>query len=243
MTIGIDWGASTTDVVFVEDNVIVKTHSYETKDIDINGLLMLDGEIRITGSKSKQLGVDYVDEIKAIGLGGKYLSGMDKCLVVSLGTGCCIVNVDEKIKHVGGTGVCGGTLLGLSKQLCGTDDLGEIERLASLGNLENVDLTVKDIIGEGIGKIPAEKTASNFGKLNNNSKEDNALGLVNMIAQSCAMLAIFAADGYKDIILTGKLTKVKKLVEIMDSIAKIYGKKFIVPDNAGVATAVGAAIQ
>ena len=61
-----------------------------------------------------------VNEFTAIGVGGTSLAGKERALVVSLGTGTAIVSVNQaEIRHVSGTGVGGGTLLGLAKHMLG----------------------------------------------------------------------------------------------------------------------------
>ena len=43
------------------------------------------------------------------------MSGLDRAVVVSMGTGTAYVMADKgRVSHLGGTGVGGGTLLGLS---------------------------------------------------------------------------------------------------------------------------------
>ena len=54
--------------------------------------------------------------------------------VVSLGTGTAIVSVEKDgIRHFSGTGVGGGTLLGLSKHMLGVSRLDTLEAMASRG--------------------------------------------------------------------------------------------------------------
>ena len=66
----------------------------------------------------------------------------DRALVVSLGTGTAIVSVNgDKIDHVSGTGVGGGTLLGLAKHMLGVSTIETLEAMARRGDLQRVDLT------------------------------------------------------------------------------------------------------
>ncbi len=245
MKIGIDLGASTTDIVYF-DNKIIKHESFESKDININEILSKfpKESITITGGKSKSLNYKSIDEIQAIGLGAKFLTKKERCLVISLGTGTCIVNVNKEITHIGGTGVGGGTLIGLSKLLANIDNINDFNKYAN-GNTKEIDISVEDIIGDGIGIIPADLTASNFGKADKNHKtEDKLTAIANLVGETCAMLAIMAskATNQNTIILTGKLTQVPIIMEIMKKVGKIYNKQFIIPKNAEIATAIGAAL-
>ena len=55
-----------------------------------------------------------VDEFHAIGKGGLFLTGLTRAIIVSMGTGTAFIIADQNgEKHIGGTGIGGGTLLGL----------------------------------------------------------------------------------------------------------------------------------
>ena len=57
-------------------------------------------------------------ELDAIGHGGLYLSGLDEALVVSLGTGSAFIRASRTngFRHLGGSGVGGGTLAGMAER-------------------------------------------------------------------------------------------------------------------------------
>lgn len=208
----------------------------------------------VTGGKSgglygkKLFGVPvrHVSEIDAIGLGGAFLAGKKSCLVASLGTGTCIVEMrNGKARHFGGTGVGGGTLLGLAKLLLGTKDVFELEAIAAKGNAQKIDLSVGDIIGNGLGVVPARATGSNFAKLSSQKKEDVAAALVKLVAEVNAIAIIFAgrASGLDEIVVAGKTPEVKGFRKRMQAVAGYYGKKLVFPKNAGIATAIGACLK
>lgn len=59
-----------------------------------------------------------MEEFQAIGYGGLKLSGLTDALVVSMGTGTAYVRAGKDgMKHIGGSGVGGGTLMGLASRL------------------------------------------------------------------------------------------------------------------------------
>ena len=67
-----------------------------------------------------------VSEFVSVGLGGLYQSGLDEAIVVSMGTGTALIYAKRKkdgelakVKYLGGTGVGGGTLVGLSRKILG----------------------------------------------------------------------------------------------------------------------------
>ena len=164
-----------------------------------------------------------------------------------MGTGTPFVSVkDGDITHVGGTGVGGGCLLGLAKHILNINTLRTLESLAEKGNLRNVDLSVADIARGPVGDLPADATASNFGKVTEDSTEaDRALAIINLISETLLVMSVFAARAcqQENVVLTGKLVKVRKLVDIMKDRGKMFEIKLTVPKYAEYATAIGAAVS
>ena len=189
-------------------------------------------------------------EFECVGLGGLYLSGLDDAIVVSMGTGTALIHATKKngsavAEYLGGTGVGGGTLLGLSRQMLGVDTVDHLEQLAETGDLSKIDLRIGDISGDESFQINKEITASNFGKLSDiANKHDIALGISNMVAETIAMLAVFAARsfGIKDVVLTGNLTCLPSITKVFEGLEKNFGVRFIIPENAQFATVIGAAL-
>ena len=193
-----------------------------------------------------------VPEFTSIGLGGLYLSGLDEAVIVSMGTGTAVIHAKRTgsktaINYLGGTGVGGGTLIGLSRKMLGVDTIEHIEQLCAGGDLDKVDLRIKDI--SDISLFPSvnhELTAANFGKLSDiATKQDIALGIANMVAETIAMIAIFAARGHgvNDIILTGNLTSFSPIRETIVSLGPTFNTKFTVPKYAQFGTVIGAALS
>lgn len=186
------------------------------------------------------------DEFHSVGIGGLTLSGKNEALVVSMGTGTAYVRATrDSIIHIGGSGIGGGTLVGLSDKLFNENDFEAINLVALTGNLSNVDLSIDDISKGIISNLPSHTTASNFGKIKNTASDgDLAFGLINMVFQTIGMLAVFACrnDHIKTVVLTGALTTLPQAREIFDFLQGLYNIEFIIPDNAVFATAIGAAI-
>ena len=189
---------------------------------------------------------ERIDEFVAIGNGGLALSGKEEALVVSLGTGTAFVRAGRLgCVHMGGSGVGGGTLAGLSWHIFHENDHGAMARLAEQGDLSKVDLMISDICTNEVGTLPSHITASNFGKITSAaSKEDIAMGLVNMVFQTVGMLSVFALknDKVKDVVLTGSLANMSLAPKIMSVVEEISDVKFFIPENATFATAIGAAL-
>lgn len=268
IVIGIDVGGSTTKIAgFYSRKEIISTLQVKATDpmtsvygalgrfINVNHLELEDVErIILTGvgasvfdSNLYNIPTQKVDEFRAIGLGGLELSGKPEALVVSMGTGTAYIRASmEKIEHIGGSGVGGGTLVGLCSRLAGANHFESIMDMAAGGNLDNVDLMIEDISKEQVGSFPPHTTASNFGKMRDSaSVSDVTLGVINMVFQTIGTLAVFACknDTIQDIVLTGSLTTVPQVQEIFQSLSVLYGVNFIIPDNAIYATATGAALS
>ncbi len=191
-----------------------------------------------------------VSEFQSVGLGGLYLSGFDEAIVVSMGTGTALIHAKKegnvtKTTYLGGTGVGGGTLLGLSRKMIGVDTVEHFEAMCAGGNLNNIDLRIKDISGDKDFQINSEITASNFGKLSDlATKDDIALGIANMVAETIAMLSVFAARSFnvKTVVLTGNLTALKPITDVFVGLEANFGVKFIIPEMSQFATVIGAAL-
>jgi len=266
---GIDVGASATKGVLVEDLKIVNSYIVPTVDAVFSAsevmeyLTAMVGDhykdtieaIAVSGGGSRKIGdmildlpVKKVDEIKANGLGGLLLTKKSKGLIATVGTGTSMVAAYERgksVKHVCGTGVGGGTILGLSKRLLRIDDFSGIESKASRGNANRVDLTVGDIVGGRVGIVPAEATASNFGRLIGEATEDDvAAGIFNMVSQVIGVLAAMAAKAYgleEDGVLVGRVVKSRIVSENIHHTMELFGVHACVPDNCEYCTAFGAA--
>ena len=266
--LGIDVGGSTTKIVGFNSNkdlispILVTANDPITslygafgKFTDKNSISLSEiDKIMVTGVGSSYItkplhGVpcNHCTEFECIGLGGLYLSGLDEAIVVSMGTGTAIVHAKKNSspKYLGGTGVGGGTLTGISKKLLGVSKIDDIIELASQGNLKNVDLRVSDITRKSIPGMSSELTAANFGNVSDlASKGALAFGLINLVFESVAMLALFAsrANGVKNIIMTGNLTRIPQAKRIFEALNSTFDSNYIVPELSQFATVIGCAM-
>ncbi len=267
--IGIDVGGSTTKIVGFRDNSMmiapqfVKAADPLTSLYGAFGKFTVENNIDLSDIDKVMLtgvGSSYVTkplygltceravEFECVGRGGIYLSGLHEAIVVSMGTGTAIIHAtkDGKTDYLGGTGVGGGTVVGLSRKMLGMDDIGHIVEIAKDGSLDNVDLRIKDMYDQKSSIALAENmTAANFGKLSDlASPGDIALAILNMVFETAGMLAIFAArsKNLHDIVLTGNLTSIPQAKEIYAALENIFDVHFIIPENAQFACAIGAAL-
>ena len=267
--IGLDIGGSTTKIVGWTGEKLIDPMFVSATDpltsaygafgrfTAENGIALSDIHcVRMTGVGSAYInppiyGVPCVSvsEFTCAGMGGLYSSGLERAITVSMGTGTALIYAErgKEMKYLGGTGVGGGTLMGLSKKLLGVDTIDSIVELASGGDLANIDLRISDITRPDLlPGMAMDMTASNFGKVSDlASREDLALGILNMVYESIGMLAVFASRqfGVRDIVLTGNLSKVPQAKTIFDTLDRLFDVNFIIPENSGFATVIGAAIS
>ena len=226
----------------------------------LNGIDLSDvNKVMITGVGSAFVdntlyGIDtcHLSEFECVGRGGLYVSGYSKAIIVSMGTGTAVVAAEKGtvgsgsgFEYMGGTGVGGGTIVGLSKQMLGISDIDHLIALADGGDLEKGDLRISDITKKDLGGLPSYMTASNFGKLSDiATKDDLALGIINMVFESIGMLAVFAArsKNTRDIVLTGNLSKMPQAKPIFDILSNMFDMNFVIPEYSEFATVIGAAL-
>jgi type II pantothenate kinase len=203
------------------------------------------GRYRDLPDKLDGFTIRKVDEIQAVGLGGLSLAGAEAGLVVSAGTGTAMVAARKgDIHHVTGSAVGGGTLLGLSKLILGTEDVHKIDGLAMAGDASRVDIMLSEATGGEVGRLPAEANAVNLGRLergNGYSREDLAAGLVRLVAQVIAVIAINAANAedLAQIILIGHLMDLGSIRREIGLVGEFYQRTFTIPENPGFGTVMG----
>lgn len=266
--IGIDVGGSTTKIVgYYENGKLIGRQKVEAADPQTSAYGALGKFINESKLKLKQVkqivltgvgasvfkkniyGIStcQVDEFQAIGLGGLALSKKEEAIVISMGTGTAFVRADKNgIRHIGGSGVGGGTVLGLCGRLCGARSFDTIIELAKQGDLHKVDLHIADISASDIATLTADVTASNFGKMADNcTAADLANGTLNMVFQTIGMLAVFACrnDKIKEVVVTGTLSTVPSAKVLFKRVERLYQIKFIIPQHSIYATATGAALS
>jgi type II pantothenate kinase len=276
VVIGIDVGGSTTKIVGFKSEggkrtliapQLIKANDPLTsiygafgKFTDENRLSLADiDRVMVTGVGSAyiqkglySLPCVKVPEFRAIGLGGLYLSGLEEALCVSMGTGTALVHAraGAEMKYLGGTGVGGGTLVGLSKLLTGAESVEHIVELAANGNLSNIDLCIKDItLEDNLDELSRDLTAANFGNVSDLvEKSDISAGLLNMVLETVGMISAFGARsaGVKNIVLTGNLTSLELSKTKFCQFNKMYekeGLRFIIPELSAYATVIGTALS
>ena len=268
IVVGIDIGGSTTKIAgFKGDKMLVPVQISASNAIaslfGAFGKFLYDNklelsdiqQVNLTGvgsSEVKQsiygLPTYRVDEFTANGIGGGYFAGDKKeFMVVSMGTGTSFVGVKDGIPvHLGGIGIGGGTIIGLSKLMLNTNDIDKIQELAAEGKVGNIDLRIGDISKNPLPGLNLEITASNFGKASSRATcEDKAAGIVHMVIESICQTAALIAQGteMKDFILIGALTNFPECEQVSRMIKTMFPDlNFIVPEDGEYGTAIGTAL-
>ena len=267
--LGIDIGGSTTKIVGLRpDGTTIAMHRVQAQDpitslygamgnfLVTNRLQLEDvSRVALTGVGASYvegdiygIPTDKVEEFTAVGVGGLALSGRDRAVVVSMGTGTAFIWAEKgkSVQHLCGSGVGGGTLAGLCSRLCGTRKYQQIVKLAADGDVSRVDLTVGDLTRNSHPSLPLDITAANFGNVSDDATPgDFAAGAINMVLQSIGTTAVMACRfcACETVVLTGFMSNLPQARACFDLFTRLHGVRFIIPDNATHATSIGAALS
>ena len=150
IVIGLDVGGSTTKVVGFRDGEMLQSTLVQANDplasayggvgkfLDLNSIRLGDvNRIVATGVGSSYLGPQLLEretrlapEFDSVGLGGLYLAKREQAIVVSMGTGTSFVYAaGQNVQHIIGSGVGGGTLLGLGQAILHSQSFETIAEL------------------------------------------------------------------------------------------------------------------
>jgi hypothetical protein len=232
-------------------------------------------KIIVTGARSDALELD-----NTLSLGGvrldytKYTEvqcismlpgclGIERAVVACIGTGTPFVAVkDASVNfdgiHLGGTGVGGGTFIGLATRMLGVSDPAKVEELAANGNISNVNIMVGDIYKDSpLSDLQNDYTASNFAKsapkaegipgeapIGNSEEapEDIAIGIHRLVAEVVGAMAgqLAKYNGFDTVVFCGSVCDNKIICRTLDDCCKnIYGVKPIYIEHPGFGACYG----
>lgn len=229
--VGIDGGGTLMKIAYEEDGKYhYKKYPIDQMQSALAWLKMITptAKISLTGGKAALIQERYfseatvIPEFKALGQGALFLLKQENLyaqepfLLVNIGTGTSwhLIN-KEKQERILGSGIGGGTLMGLGSILSNEREFSQLVRLAGEGNKNNIDLLVKDVYESKESPIDEMLTASNFAKLSfdeRHSPADLMASLINMIAETIALLSLHA----------GSLQQTKKLYFIGSTVSNNY---------------------
>ena len=267
IVIGIDVGISTTKIVGVRDMQVISPMRITAADPVTSlygafGKYLYENQVDLSDVEQVVLtgvGSAYIekpvyglptskaDEFVADGLGARFESGLDRIIVVSMGTGTSLVLCDgDDIRHIGGISMGGGTLAGLSRILLQTSDINQVAELAKKGDISNIDLTIGDISAHPLPGLPMDVTASLFGKAKTDAnKEDIAVGIIHTVLQTIGSAAVLSAlnSDITQFVLIGNLTLLPQCPDVFPMMEGLYNVRFHIPKYSQFCTAIGAALD
>lgn len=267
--VGIDTGGTLTKLVYVNDQKELAFEVFPSNDFNLLKEWIESHEqiqeIGLTGGRKEQLlsalnvhmPVEYIVEFEATFKGVKYLlekEGYDanNSIVANIGTGTSIHFLkDDTFTRVGGTGIGGGTLTGLSAIMTGIFDFDEITKLAKNGDREPIDLFVKDIFEGMEPPIAGHLTASNFGKVSINKNTDftaeHLLASIQaLIGEVISTLSIQFAEqknADKIVYIGSTLKNNEQLKDAISSYTELKNHKSVFIHDNGFAGAIGALLN
>ncbi|GEK33037.1 type II pantothenate kinase [Kurthia sibirica] len=266
--IGIDAGGTLTKLAYIDEHeqLILKHYpSYKMAEVVAFVEQFKDiAVIGITGGRAEQFkelmskpyNINYVVEFEATLLGVRHLlkkenHHFDQAIITNIGSGTSIHYMRGNTSfRAGGTGVGGGTLIGLGALLTGMYNYDDISESASRGNRKSIDLLVEDIF-QGL-EIPAplspEQTASNFGKIGikkpQQHSNDNMLASVaRLVGEVITTLSIQLSEQHEaDVIIYigTTLTDHDVLKDVIEEYTILKKKTPVFLNDHGFSGAVGA---
>lgn len=262
MKIGIDAGGTLIKVaVLTESGRTFK--KYPSSEIDkVISMLNKDyagDEIYLTGGKAEYIAeklnfdVTSTIEFDATFRGLTQLlkeadMDLDRYVYLNVGTGTSFHQATrDSQKRVGGSGVGGGTMIGLSYLLTGIGDFDKIIERAKDGLRDNVDLKVHHIYNGRPSPIPGDLTASNFGNILNAQKtasaEDQLIAVIGLVAETVTAMAINLADAFdtKNMVFIGStLLNNEVMTDIIYRYSELKNARAFVVPNGEYSGALGA---
>ncbi|SET67327.1 pantothenate kinase [Oceanobacillus limi] len=260
--IGIDVGGSLVKVAY-EERGHIHTKIFSNQEIDelIQWLQLIAprATLYLTGGKSGVLmeklnhKMVQVEEFEATTEGAKYLLQIEKQVIkdhfilVSIGTGTSIYSVTEdSYDRLLGSGIGGGTFMGLGNLLTGESDFRKLRDLASQGDATKCDLLVRDIYAPHEAPLNGDLTAANFGKVFTEKAEnidDRMASLVKLIGETILLLSTQAASStqVEQIVFVGStLNGNKPLKNVLTSFQNLLPYEPIFLEKGSHAGAIGA---
>jgi type II pantothenate kinase len=196
--------------------------------------------------------VTTISEFEASARGANYLlerqgGAAFPYMLVSIGTGTSISKVDRTgCQRVTGTGVGGGTLLGLGSVLTGQDTYDKIIGKATSGDRSGVDTLVRDIYDGDLPGLGGDVTAANFGKVASRQPEDLGRAALQMVGEVIAVIASLAAknvSAQEVLYVGGALRDNPALAQVLESITQFMGQRSRFVQHGEYVGAIGALLQ
>ncbi len=273
MKTGVDIGGSLTKVVTIEGDERRYCLLEHTDASSVAKMIPHEGEIYVTGCGAKEvvrrLGrhAHVADELQSFCAGARQLfteegHGQDPFVLVSMGTGTSVFYVSPTSgTRAAGTGVGGGTIIGLGSLVLSTRDFGKIMEMASIGKRQRVDLMVSDLYRDAADSpVLSALTAANFGRASGGSLgcggpddakaatpatlEDISSAIVQVVVETVAVLSIQVARTYKahSVVVAGSPSSHPLIRDRFLELKGLLGHEFTFLEHGAFCGALGATL-
>ena len=223
--------------------------NYKIEDSEIECIVVTGTGASFLDDKINDINIIKIDEFVAIAYGGIVLSKLDEAVITSIGTGTTIVHSDlDIIERIGGTGLGGGTFVGLSNAILKNRlkdiniiSFDELIEMSKKGNRFNVDLSIGDISKLSIGNMSKDITAANFAAINKKFNDcDLVAGVSNMVLENISLLVKAVNIRDLPVVYIGTMVTDEFVKNRLMKIAEYTKSKIHFVDNADFAIAIGA---
>ncbi|MGV2939028.1 type II pantothenate kinase [Mesobacillus sp. LC4] len=263
--IGIDAGGSLIKIAYEENGIL---HYRKQPISEMDGalgwlkLVSSNKSIFLTGGRAGKIKAKFfpeseiVDEFSATCEGANYLMrkeglpAAENSLLINIGTGTSWFKIEgEKYNRVLGSGIGGGTFMGMGRLLADSSDFATLVSLTATGDKGKVDLLVKDLYHPEEPPIPGDLTASNFAKtetIHTSSSADEMASFMNMMAETITLLTVQTAalHGKKKVVFIGStLAGNKPLQDQLGFYCKMSGLDSYFLHNGEFSGALGAMLR
>lgn len=267
--IGIDVGGTLTKIAYFEEDQQLNLMHFPSADLqkvsDWITTFKDDIQIGLTGGRAEQLkaflksheNLHYLVEFDATVAGVKYQlkkdgQNFEEAVITNIGTGTSIHSLkgDAHVR-IAGTGIGGGTLLGMSALMTGVNEFKQIVELSATGSRAEVDMLVSDIYYGNKTPIDGGLTASNFGDaglrpLLERSREDILATVQGLVGEVISTLSIQCADAenVEHIVYIGStLAENDPLQKVIGSYTRRKNRTPVFLSDNGYSGAIGALLS
>ncbi|WP_342541675.1 type II pantothenate kinase [Paenisporosarcina sp. FSL H8-0542] len=267
--IGIDVGGTLTKIAYFEEDQQLNLIHFPSVDLqkvsDWITTFKDDIQIGLTGGRAEQLktflksheNLHYLVEFDATVAGVKYQlkkdgQNFEEAVITNIGTGTSIHSLkgDAHVR-IAGTGIGGGTLLGMSALMTGVNEFKQIVELSATGSRAEVDMLVSDIYYGNKTPIDGGLTASNFGDAGlrpflERSREDILATVQGLVGEVISTLSIQCADAenVEHIVYIGStLAENDPLQKVIGSYTRRKNRTPVFLSDNGYSGAIGALLS
>ncbi|OHT06104.1 hypothetical protein TRFO_26032 [Tritrichomonas foetus] len=172
-----------------------------------------------------------------------------------MGTGVSftVIKPGEKMRHVGGSAIGGGTLLALSRLILNITDFELLCKLASEGDQSKLDLLISDVFGADYGTtLKADVIASSMAKAawmeERPADKDIAASILATVSFSIGahVATIAASQNVKTVVFVGGFLDMNGIIahNLMRSVNLFHPEiTLVIPENYHFFGAIGAALS